>query len=474
MPRSNNAAAGAQAEGFGVYDFAVTDAEQVVARDDPPDDDQDTVNETGVSDQEAVAESSSNLSGAVSDVVTDNTGVVAASQLMDVLTGGDQAAAAGSPDFDIRDLVNDAEVDRVSDAFNKETDQQAQQAIVQDLMSRSEPAGISLITQRSAEGWGATEDGVATDGKTAEAFASWGAQVSDMEERYSKFSESVINPLRNMAESNLARVASNQPNRAARLLRPSPRQTRRYYYRKAGGCPTMTIAIAPEQAALLRLEQIQSEISAQLTLGAIAPAHRDDAARRVVALRQEAEAIAVNPRGCQPPEPWQIDNPQYRRQLTTLTVNTVFSAAPEDDVLTEALIAWWIQSLDETAGRREQKQYEKESRRMRADADSARRVLVSPCPYPLPPSPEDPYTFLTRMSDIIAQTRKSIAQNRKKPAEPWRRAACHALDELDASVGWLLHHTGPAQTRNGVAALAEQCLELAQKFNEIHYAAETR
>lgn len=202
MPHSNNAAAGAQAEGFGVYDFAVTDAEQVVARDDPPDDDQDTVNETGVSDQEAVAESSSNLS----DVVTDNTGVVAASQLMDVLTGGDQAAAAGSPDFDIRDLVNDAEVDRVSDAFNNETDQQTQQAIVQDLMARSEPAGISLITQRSAEGWGATEDGIATDGKTPEAFASWGTQVNDMGERYNRFSESVINPLRNAAESNLARA----------------------------------------------------------------------------------------------------------------------------------------------------------------------------------------------------------------------------------------------------------------------------
>lgn len=207
MPRSNNAAAaGAQAEGFGVYDFAVTDAAQVIARDDPPDDDQDTVNETDVSDQEAVAESSSNLSGTVSDVVTDNTGVVAASQLMDVLTSGDQAAAAGSPDFDIRDLVNDAEVDRVSDAFNKETDQQTQQAIVQDLMSRSEPGGISLITQRSAEGWGGTEDGIATDGKTAEAFASWGAQVTDMGERYNRFSESVINPLRNTAESNLARV----------------------------------------------------------------------------------------------------------------------------------------------------------------------------------------------------------------------------------------------------------------------------
>lgn len=206
MARSNNSAGdGAQAEGFGVYDFAVTDAEQVVARDDPPDDDQDTVNETDVSDQQAVAESSSNLSGAVGDVVTDNTGVVAASQLMDVLTGGDQAAAA-SPDFDIRDLVNDAEVDRVSDAFNKETDQQIQQAIVQDLMARSEPAGISLITQRSAEGWGATEDGIATDGKTPEAFASWGTQVNDMGERYNRFSESVINPLRNAAESNLARV----------------------------------------------------------------------------------------------------------------------------------------------------------------------------------------------------------------------------------------------------------------------------
>lgn len=236
----------------------------------------------------------------------------------------------------------------------------------------------------------------------------------------------------------------------------------------------MTIAIAPDQAALLRLEQIQREMSAQLTLGAIAPARREDAASRVVALRQEAETIATNPQGYQPPEPWQIDNPQYRQQLTALTVNAVFSAAPEDDVLTEALIAWWIQSLDETAARPDQKQYEKESRRMRADADSARRIQVSPCPYPLPPSPEDPANFLDLMSSIIRETRESIAQNRKKPAEPWRRAACHALDELDASVGWLLHSAGAAQTQSGVATLAEQCLELAQKFNEIHYASENR
>ena len=73
-------------------------------------------------------------------------------------------------------------------------------------MARSEPAGISMITQRSAEGWGGTEDGIATDGKTAEAFASWGTQVTDMGERYNRFSESVISPLRNTAESNLARV----------------------------------------------------------------------------------------------------------------------------------------------------------------------------------------------------------------------------------------------------------------------------
>ena len=77
------------------------------------------------------------------------------------------------------------------------------------------------------------------------------------------------------------------------------------------------------------------------------------------------------------------------------------------------------------------------------------------------------------MSGIITQTRQSIAQNRKKPVEPWRRATGYARDQLDASVGWLLHHAG-AQTRNGASALADQCLELAQKFNEIHYAAEHR
>ena len=115
-------------------------------------------------------------------------------------------------------------------------------------------------------------------------------------------------------------------------------------------------------------------MSAQLTIGAIAPAHRVAAAGRVVALRREAEAIAVNPQGCQPPEPWQITDPEHRRQLTAFTVSAVFSAAPEDDVLTEALVAWWIQSLDETAGQQDRRLYEKESRRMRADADCSRRM----------------------------------------------------------------------------------------------------
>ena len=122
MPRSNNSADGAQAEGFGVYDFAVTDAEQVVARDDSPDDDQDTVTETGASDRDAVCEALPTLEGAVGDVTTDRAGVTAAGQLMDALTASDQSPAAGSPDYDLKYLLDEAELSRFSDAFGKETD----------------------------------------------------------------------------------------------------------------------------------------------------------------------------------------------------------------------------------------------------------------------------------------------------------------------------------------------------------------
>lgn len=125
---------------------------------------------------------------------------------MDALTACHQSPAAGSPDYDLKDLLDEAELSRFSDAFGKETDQDTQQAMLQDLMASAAPADIAVITQRSAKGREVSEDGTATDGKTAEAFASWGTQVNDMGERYNRFSESVISPLRNTAETNLARI----------------------------------------------------------------------------------------------------------------------------------------------------------------------------------------------------------------------------------------------------------------------------
>lgn len=211
MPRSNNPAGdGAQAEGFGMYEFAVTDAEQVIARDDPPMDDRNTVNEKGINDQDAVTEQSSTVSGAVGDVVTDSSGVTAASQLIDVLAGNDQAAAAGSPDFDNREVMNDAQIARFNEAFGEATDQRTQQDIVQNLMTDVEPPSISIIARQSAEGWGSAEDSAAADGKTAgaEALAGFGAQVKEIGELNDQFSKNFMDPLSRAAESNLARVGA--------------------------------------------------------------------------------------------------------------------------------------------------------------------------------------------------------------------------------------------------------------------------
>lgn len=232
----------------------------------------------------------------------------------------------------------------------------------------------------------------------------------------------------------------------------------------------MSVTTAPDQAAMLRLEQIQHEMAALITAGALQPKQREQSAHRVVELRREAEAIAANPGSYRTPEPWQIEDEQQRRRITALTVNTVFSSAPSDDRLTDALVASWIQSLDLTASRQDRQKYEKECRQMRADADLARRLRPKPCPYRLPAPPDNPTEFLSKLQLLTEQTRQSIADNRRKPTEPWRRAAFWALDALETDAAWLQHHTGSRPEAHAVA----QCLELARRFNEIHYAANSR
>ena len=232
----------------------------------------------------------------------------------------------------------------------------------------------------------------------------------------------------------------------------------------------MSVTTAPDQAAMLRLEQIQHEMAALITAGALQPTQREQSAHRVVELRREAEAIAANPGSYRTPEPWQIEDDQQRRRITALTVNTVFSSAPSDDLLTDALVASWIQSLDLTASQQNRQKYEKECRQMRADADLARRLRPKPCPYRLPAPPDNPTEFLSKLQLLTEQTRQSIADNRRKPAEPWRRAAFWALDALETDAAWLQHHTGSRPEAHAVA----QCLELARRFNEIHYAANSR
>lgn len=232
----------------------------------------------------------------------------------------------------------------------------------------------------------------------------------------------------------------------------------------------MSITAAPDQAAMLRLEQIQHEMAALITAGTLQPAQRGQSAQRVVALRQEAETIAANPGSYRNPEPWQIEDDWQRRRITALTVNTVFSSAPTDDILTDALVASWIQSLDHIASQQNRSKYEKECRQMRADADLARRLRPKPCPYRLPAPLDNPAEFLSKLQQLTEQTRQSINDNRRQPAEPWRRAAFWALDALETDAAWLRHHTGPHPDAHAVA----QCLELARRFNEIHYAANSR
>ena len=235
----------------------------------------------------------------------------------------------------------------------------------------------------------------------------------------------------------------------------------------------MPVATASGQTALLRLEQIQLEIADLLNKGTLFPREREAAAHAIVTLNQEAEAIAANPYAYQPPEPWQIDDEQNRQSAITAVVNGVFATAPSDDALTDALIDLWIHSLEQTAAKQNQRQYERQSRLMREDADIARRLKPKPCPYRLPPPPDDPAAFLDQISELISRTRTDIAADRKKPTEPWRRAANHALDQLDITAEWMLYHIVPANSAHSPFA-TQQCLDMARQFNEILYAAKSR
>ena len=235
----------------------------------------------------------------------------------------------------------------------------------------------------------------------------------------------------------------------------------------------MPVATASGQTALLRLEQIQLEIAELLNRGALFPRERAAAAQSIVTLNKEAQVIAANPHSYQPPEPWQIDDEQDRQSAVTTVVNAVFATAPVDDILTDALIELWIHSLDQTAAQQNARQYERQSRLMRSDADIARRLKPKSCPYRLPPPPDDPTAFLGQIRELIIRTRTDIAGDRKKPTEPWRRAANHALDQLDATADWMLYHTMPTNGADSPFA-TEQCLDMARQFNQILYAAKTR
>ena len=116
----------------------------------------------------------------------------------------------------------------------------------------------------------------------------------------------------------------------------------------------MAIADTPEQAMRLHLEKIQHTIANQLCIGALFPERRRQCAEKVVDLKNEADYIAQNPDQFRILEAWEISEPDHRTVQVELTVNSVFRMAPEDHLLSECLIDYWTDTLQETARDAEQ------------------------------------------------------------------------------------------------------------------------
>ena len=204
----------------------------------------------------------------------------------------------------------------------------------------------------------------------------------------------------------------------------------------------MAIADTPEQAMRLHLEKIQHTIANQLCIGALFPERRRQCAEKVVDLKNEADYIAQNPDQFRILEAWEISEPDHRTVQVELTVNSVFRMAPEDHLLSECLIDYWTDTLQETAETQSKSTWEKQCAQMRKDAEIMRRSKPVQVDGETEYHNQNPdqlvYGIQKRLAQIAEQRSKSL---KKGSSQPWRKACTHAMQLINQRAIWLLQES---------------------------------
>ena len=204
----------------------------------------------------------------------------------------------------------------------------------------------------------------------------------------------------------------------------------------------MAIADTPEQAMRLHLEKIQHTIANQLCIGALFPERRRQCAEKVVDLKNQADHIAQNPEEFRIPEAWEIDDPDHRTAQVELTVNSVFRMAPEDHLLSECLIDYWTDTLQETADTRSKPTWEKQCSDMRRDAEIMRRSKPVQIDGETEYQNRSPDHLVYGIQKRLAKIAENRSKSRKKSAsQPWRKACTHAMQLINQRAIWLLQES---------------------------------
>lgn len=204
----------------------------------------------------------------------------------------------------------------------------------------------------------------------------------------------------------------------------------------------MATADTPEQAMRLHLEKIQHTIANQLCIGALFPERRRQCAEKVVDLKNEADHIAQNPEEFRILEAWEIDDPDHRTTQVELTVNSVFKMAPEDHLLSECLIDYWTDTLQETADTRNRSAWEKQCSDMRRDADIMRRSKPVQIDVETEHQNRSPDHLIYGIQKRLAKIAENRSKSRKKSSsQPWRKACTHAMQLINQRAIWLLQES---------------------------------
>ena len=124
----------------------------------------------------------------------------------------------------------------------------------------------------------------------------------------------------------------------------------------------MAVTMTKDQAPLTRLAEIEDEIADQFRVGVIFPSRRQAAAEKVVALRKEAEVIAERPEQYREPEPLETEDEFVRERKIGAMVKAIFRDAPQQDMLTEALVTHWTEKITEAAAQGDERAYNNASR----------------------------------------------------------------------------------------------------------------